>query len=105
MKCYVWMGIAVVSCAMVAVIFFAAVRLDDTTVRKLEEERRVADLQKTADNVIRGTQYIVDPRTNLCFAYYWGGMANGGPALALIPIESVPPDLLTTAIIEPVEKE
>jgi len=33
--------------------------------------------------------YIRDPRTELCFAYYWGGMANGGPAMTNVMCSSV----------------
>ena len=28
--------------------------------------------------------FLHDSRSDLYFAYYWGGMANGGPALALV---------------------
>jgi hypothetical protein len=51
---------------------------------------------ETADKTqIASIRYLKDSRTNDCFAYYWGGLANGGPALAAVPCESIPPDLLT----------
>ena len=53
--------------------------------------------QKTANLVVGNIQYIKDPRTGICFAYYWGGMANGGPALTTVPEELIPPGLLTVA--------
>jgi len=53
--------------------------------------------QATANKVVAGIEYIRDPRTGFCFAYYWGGAANGGPALAAVPCESIPPGMLTTA--------
>jgi hypothetical protein len=54
-------------------------------------------LQSNADNVVAKIQYIKDPRTGLVFAYYWGGQANGGPALTVVPEASVPKELVTVA--------
>ncbi len=51
--------------------------------------------QAKANEVVAKTIYIRDPRVpNTCFAYHWGGAANGGPALAAIDCDKIPPDLL-----------
>ena len=55
--------------------------------------------QGLADEVVNKMFYIKDPRTSLCYAYYWGGLANGGPALATVPESSIPTNLLWTAHI------
>ena len=53
-----------------------------------------------ANEVVAALVYIKDPRTNLCFASYWGGDNNeGGPALAAVPCESIPAALLTTSTV------
>ena len=62
------------------------------------EQAKIKTYQQNAlTEVVSGIQYVKDPRTGLCFAYYWGGMAQGGPALASVPCESVPTNLLYTA--------
>lgn len=33
--------------------------------------------------------YFIDRRTDLCFAYMWGGDYHGGPALSNVPCEKV----------------
>lgn len=55
-------------------------------------EQEIAE--STQRIVVERIQYIRDPRTGLCFAYYWehrgeiyGG--NAGPALATVPCEPV----------------
>lgn len=62
---------------------------------KAEEKQKQ---QKWAiDNAIENTakiDYIYDKRTGLCFAYIWGGGANGGPALAVVPLETVKDHLI-----------
>ena len=67
------------------------------TVQVQKEAKRVQRLQSNANEVVDNIQYIKDLRTGLCFAYYWGGMANGGPALATVSCEAVPAHLLTIA--------
>ncbi len=62
----------------------------DDIIRQEHEESRRRELAW----VVQEIRYIKDPRTNLCFAYYWGGAGNGGPALAYAPCEAVPPELL-----------
>ncbi|MDP3769705.1 MAG: hypothetical protein U1A23_04915 [Candidatus Sungbacteria bacterium] len=63
-----------------------------------EEIRRVEQLQVKANKMVRSIQYVKDARTDwpLCFAYYWGGGYDGGPALATVPCEAIPSHLLTT---------
>ena len=34
-------------------------------------------------------RYVRDPRTNICFAYLWGGDFHGGPAMTMVPCETV----------------
>lgn len=65
---------------------------------KKEEQTRL--LQLSADEIVGKLHYIKDPRTGLCFAYYWGGTANGGPALANVPCEAIPTNLLWTAKVQ-----
>lgn len=65
-----------------------------------EEHIRWENIKKTyrlnqASDMIHEIVYIKDSRTGLCFAYGWGGSANGGPALATVPCDAVPPELLT----------
>jgi len=67
-----------------------------------EVEHRQKQAQMLATEVIDIITYIKDSRTGICFAYLWktewvGGTYRGGPALACIPCESVPPELLTIA--------
>lgn len=47
------------------------------------------------NEVIWNIRYVKDTRTSLCFAYRWGGINCGGPSLATVPCESIPPQLLT----------
>ena len=49
---------------------------------------------KLADDIVSRIKYIKDSRTNICFAYMWKGYADGGPALATVPEELIPKDLL-----------
>lgn len=41
------------------------------------------------DGISKSIAYLKDNRTGLCFAYYWGGMASGGPAIATVPCDKV----------------
>lgn len=88
--------ILAVTC-VVALAFFATGCEKSEAVRAQEESQRVQRLQGNANEVVGSIQYIKDTRTGLCFAYYWGGMANGGPALATVPCEAIPAELLTVA--------
>ncbi len=55
-------------------------------------------MQVIVNDVVSRIQYIKDTRTGQCFAYYWGGLGDGGPALATVPCEAIPSQLLTIAI-------
>lgn len=55
---------------------------------RAEADHRAQYMLNQAKNIVLGIQYIKDPRTNLCFAYYWGGLSDGGPALATVPCET-----------------
>ena len=54
-----------------------------------EIDRQREQRQETVDNLIPALIYTVDPRTGVCYAYFWGGEERGGPALATVPCESV----------------
>lgn len=75
--------------------------------RKQMEERQ-RHLQLFANNFVRDITYIKDSRANinLCFAYYWqsaqpaivvSSSYGRGPAIATVPCEAVPPELLIVA--------
>jgi hypothetical protein len=81
---------------MVLALFVAGCE-NSEVVRTREEDQRVQRLQSDANKVVGMIQYIKDLRTGLCFAYFWGGVDNGGPALATVPCEAIPPKLLTVA--------
>ena len=69
--------------------------------REWKEEQRVKGLQAATDAVVENIRYIQDPRTGLCFAYYWWSDVRGEyRAIAGVPIESVPPHLLTVAQVK-----
>lgn len=84
---------------IVALIILALFPLP-AVVRILESNTQTAQekdekyKQLIADEVINEMQYIEDPRTGLCFAYIWRGGSRGGPAMALVPKEKIPPELL-----------
>lgn len=82
--------IIVVTCVVV-LAFFTTGCERSKTVRAQQDES-----QSTANRVVRNIQYIKDPRTGLCFAYYYGGSA-GGSGLTTVPCEAIPPELLTVA--------
>ena len=68
-------------------------------VTRTKEEVEWKGIQATTGEVIGKIQYIKDTRTDLCFAYYWGGAADGGPALATVSCEVIPSQLLMVAKI------
>jgi len=55
--------------------------------------------QEQTNSMMRRMWYVKDPRTGICFAYYWGGTANGG-GLATVPESAIPKDLLIVAEIK-----
>jgi hypothetical protein len=54
---------------------------------------RLVDPSKDASvaKVLKQIRYLEDARTSpaICYAYMWGGMANGGPALTAVPCDAV----------------
>lgn len=49
-------------------------------------------MEQTQKRVAENIQYVRDPRTGLCFAYYWENrmaVSAGGPALATVPCHTV----------------
>ncbi len=67
------------------------------TIKANREKMRLENLKSDATMVVARIKYIKDPRTGLCFAYYWDGSLNGGKALATVPCEAIPSHLLTVA--------
>ena len=87
----------ILAVCVVVLALFAAGCEKSQEVRAQEENQRVQRLQANANEVVGSIQYIKDTRTGLYFAYYWGGAGNGGPALATVPCEAIPPQLLVIA--------
>ena len=84
----------------VAIIAFLAIgggcqKVDDAFdgFRARGERQRVKEIRAVATGVAENLLYLKDTRTNICFAYYWGGSAYGGPALTTVPCEVVSPHL------------
>lgn len=61
--------------------------------RERIEQQHQTDLvkhnQQFADEISAQILYFQDKKTGLCYAYYWGGAGNGGPALTLVPRDKV----------------
>lgn len=51
--------------------------------------------KRAAQEMAATVEYARDPRTGLCFAYKWDGMANGGPAFANVPCTDAVQKLLS----------
>lgn len=89
---------------IIAVTVVAVIAMLATGCKKFQEYQKAQAkaelallLQQTASDVASAIVYIKDERTGLCFAYYWGGGVHGGPALATVPCEAIPTNLLTIA--------
>ena len=64
---------------------------EDTPEQKARERERIKQFyQMNANEVVSKIQYIKDPRTGLCFAYYY----ERGAVLAIVPESSIPKELL-----------
>lgn len=63
----------------------------EPTPQELREqaEREKRENQRTVAAIEKEMFYFQDKRTGLCYAYYWGGAGNGGPAMTLVPREKV----------------
>jgi len=46
--------------------------------------------------VTHRVQYLRDERTGLCFAFMRGKSLDQGPALVLVPCDSLPPEIVNT---------
>jgi len=58
--------------------------------------------QQFVDSAVNSIIYIKDPRTSICYAYYWGGLAiryRRQSFLTTVPENSIPTNLLWTANI------
>ena len=100
------MKVIIMVCAVFIVVFVAfVIAVNTSTGTDTRETKQVQQVpvaaternQDTADTVVNNSLHIKDPRTGLCYLYYWGGGYNGGPALAgPISCEAVPSTLLIT---------
>ncbi|MCK5060055.1 MAG: hypothetical protein KAR00_02850 [Candidatus Pacebacteria bacterium] len=88
--------IYVVICVALLIFFVIGCEERPELVHEREERQRARNI-KYGIFVIKTVEYIKDPRTNICFAYSWGGQYNGGQALSTVPCEAIPPELLTVA--------
>lgn len=70
---------------------------ESESTRAYRQQELKANAQRHAIEAVQGIQYIKDAETGLCFAYYWGGMASGGPALTVVPCEVIPAEKLIVA--------
>lgn len=75
--------------------------IQNTTV----ETQYTTSVVKQATEVVNEIIYIKDPRTNICYAYYWGGAGNGGPALTVVPEEKIPASLIINVKLSEIEKK
>lgn len=57
---------------------------------KTPEQQRA----RQVDYIIGSIIYFKDAKTGICYAYYWGGSGNGGPALATVPCDKCEPFLV-----------
>lgn len=69
----------------------AANALTEEQQKAAEDE---AENREYGNKLVRQIVYLKDERTNICFAYVWGGMANGGPALTTVPCVPVVTNLI-----------
>jgi hypothetical protein len=80
--------------AFVMGLTFLTPGCDQRVQTEAEKANQRRERQADVNAVVSGIQYIKDTRTNFCFAYYWGGAANGGPALATVPCDAIPSELI-----------
>lgn len=83
--------------AGLTIIIGCGLTTNSEEVNAWEKERQAKSKQNDVNEVMEHLQYMKDTRTGICFAYYWGGAGNGGPALATVPCEAVPSGMLWTA--------
>ncbi len=63
---------------------------DDTA----QSQRHRQNSIDAAESLVADLVYVKDVRTGLCFAYAWGGQANGGPILTNVDCRAIPAVLL-----------
>lgn len=75
---------------------YLTIRSHDPAAEKAAKTYTVAvKAVKNAKYIVRNMAYLKDTRTNICFAYIFGGDLDGN-AIATVPCESVPSSLLIT---------
>lgn len=50
-----------------------------------DEEKAVNEAQ----SLVNALKFVKHKESGLCFAYAWGGVGNGGPALTEVPCDKV----------------
>ncbi len=83
------------SATMTVVLFSISATRDIPTEAEREATASAARVQRIL-TLVNETTYVKDARTGFCFGYVWSGAANGGPAIAHVPCDEVPPNLLHT---------
>lgn len=89
----------VASLVLLALFTLGCEEAETAEYAQAREAARVYGLQVETDQIISSLRYIKDPRTGLCFASSWRGGVHGGPGLAMVPCEAIPPQLLTVATV------
>lgn len=57
--------------------------------REAVSQERETQRSNDFENSLNGMRFVHDNTTDLCFAYLWMGMGNGGPSLANVPCEGL----------------
>ena len=76
--------------------YFFLPRYGEEERRAVREGAEVSRKQEIANATVRGIVYVKDPRTGICFACIRQS-DYGGPVLATVPEEKIPPELLIIA--------
>ncbi len=73
------------------VVFIAIISCGEKSSPAEREALARQSMEQTQEKVAENIQYVRDPRTGLCFAYYWEskGSWNAGVALATVPCNAV----------------
>ncbi len=80
----------------IAVLTFSIAGCVDEETTQIRQKRwQAEDLPKEAKTIIQDIGYTKDPRTGVCFAYYWSRMGGcEGPTMTTVPCEAIPAKLL-----------
>ncbi len=98
-------GAAFFSAAVAVLVYAGLISFNSEAEQKRFQENRQAaaereiklreeQCQSIVDYFVNEMIYVKDPRTGICYAYFWGGGGRGGPAIACVPEEKIPPNLL-----------